>query len=101
MKFITVNTWNNKQYIYKENEVENLFSCNTFQDKFEYIDDMINYIKTMSNMRELKDALDYYYNSSKEIIFDRKEYLKTMIEYEQWTSPRGIESLYKVVDIIE
>ena len=91
-------------------EIERAFECDTFCEYYalrsEY-NEWIEDIKTSScydDEEERAEDLDYalnVYPTKIEIIDDYVEYCTKLVEFEEWCSPRGIESMYKVVNIKE
>jgi hypothetical protein len=95
---------------YSWKEVERAFECDTFYEHYtlrsEYnawVEDIKTcdcYASEEGKAEELDYALNEYPNKV-EIIDDEVEYYTEMVEYETWCSPRGVESVYKIVSIEE
>jgi hypothetical protein len=107
MKFITKNTKDGKEYTYNENEVEKLFMCDSFNENHilksdlnEYLENISDYIYEDEDEDEAKEEYIKYWEQ-RYIHETVKEYLTEMIEYEKWTSPRGVESVFEVIEIEE
>lgn len=108
-KFITKNTKNGNEYVYDANEVEKLFMCDTFNDSHilkrdydEYLSNIPNEIGEDEDENEVRECYQEYWSAiGRDIHESETEYLKEMIEYETWTSPRGVEPVFRVIEIKE
>ncbi len=79
--------------------MKNKFEYDTFVDhnilKSEY--DMV-----LADIKDEDEREDFIKSAENQTVYeDLKEYLTAMVEYEDWCSPRGVESLCKVVKIYE
>ena len=107
--FITRNTKNGNEYIYDLKEVEKLFMCDTFNDSHilkkdydDYLDNLANEIGEDEDENEIREYyINYWSAIGRDIHESEIEYLKEMIEYETWTSPRGVEPVFRVIEIKE
>ena len=119
MKFICKNTKNNQTYEYNENEVRDLFEYDghncTWSDNHclkseydAYLNELEENIKNADDEDEIlasvevkEDYIKYWTNEYRYVYDDLREYLRDLIEFENWTSPRCIEPVFKVVEVIE
>lgn len=94
--YTILNTKTGKTEEYTENEIKKKFESDSFYDnnisRYEYE----SYLKYAPE-EEKKEYIEYWKN--RYIFNDESEYLSNMIEYEKWTSPEGIEPIYKVISV--
>jgi len=98
MKFKCLDTKTDKEYIYSLSEVKEYFGYNcTWYDYHILKSEYEEYIK--NNEKDKEDIIKFY---EKGYIYDNeREYYKDLIEYEKWTSPKGVVPKFKVIEIIE
>ena len=99
MKFKTLNTKNRKEYTYTLDEVKEYFNCDTWGDDHilkSYYDE---YYNSLDTAEEKEDCKNFWLE--REVYENEIEYYKDMIEYITWTSPRGVEPEFKVIEVIK
>jgi transcription termination factor NusB len=108
MQFRTYNTKNKKEYTYEDYEVRKLFECDSSRESIitqEDYDYFINHIEEFTGEDDDKEEVieDYkkYWNQCGKEVLNEEEYLKAIIEYETWTSPKGVAPVYRVIEVIK
>lgn len=82
-----------------EQDVEDKFNYDTFNDH-----NMLKreYDEALAEMTDDEEKQDFIETCKNYTIYDNEvEYYTAMVEYESWCSPRGVESLYKVIEVIK
>ena len=96
--FICINTKNDEMYCYSEKEIEKLFECDTFCEKYIYEKDYNDFLKSIDDEEEKQDFIE---NNKSEIISNKYNYLMEMIEYETWCHSKGVRPVFKVIAITD
>lgn len=79
---------------------DNFFSCNCTRDDYETAVQVLLEDEETTE-EEVKNFIELWQDNFHHIYYSKTEYLKALIEFELWTSPRGIEKLYEVLAIAE
>ncbi len=109
MKFKTLNTKDRNEYIYSESEIRQLFEDNRnliaekIIEKRDYdyvLENPLEFFDEETVEEEKANFIKHWHSDYREIL-EGKEYLKELIEAETWTSPRGIEPVFRLIEVID
>lgn len=107
-KYKVKETKTNKVFIYNENEIKNLFLDNE-NLLSERIMDKSSYNYVLENPQEFfsedtleQDIIEFkeYWNHELRDVLDGSEYYTELIQAKTWTSPRGVEPCFRVLEVI-
>lgn len=108
MKFIVENTKTKQTYTYSADEVNELFDCDTRSEHFlseEEFDFVVNnpsdFFDEETLEEDLKNYKNYWLNSCCRYVYEsEKDFCVALIEYETWTSPKGVIPVFEVKEVI-
>lgn len=103
------NKTNENNYFYSWKEIIKAFECDTFGEHFTLKSDYDSWIEEIKNTdycdeEEKEEELKYaqeIYPEKVEILETEEEYCKELVRFEQWTSPRGVEPVFEIIEIGE
>ena len=99
MIFRCLNTKNGKEYTYTLKEVNSMFEAYTWCENHILQEDYDEYYNSLETEEEKQNFINYW--EDKEIYDNEQAYYIDMIEYITWTSPRGVEPEYRVIEVKE
>lgn len=100
--FKTINTKTTEEYFYNENEVEHLFRNGVVDAGHYYVDEIQEVLDDpcgWSEEEEDEEEEKRLWLNKITVYNDYTEYLKFLIENETWCSPKGVESVFKVIEV--
>ena len=107
MKFLVENTKTKQTYTYSEEEVKRLFDCDTRSEHFiseeEYnyvIENAIDFFDEETLEADIAEYKKYCFETTKNVYKEEKDFCIALIEYETWTSPKGVMPVFEVKEFI-